>query len=276
MDRLLDWALVCTLRAWFEQAGRRPRTGTAAWPTLCSPPRSTPFTPGPPRGGRGLARRRVRVVTADGTDLGRVRRPLPLSKALDDVLLVHEMNGEPLPPDHGHPVRLLVPSWIGIASIKWIGDIEVAAQPLYSPWNTDFYRLFGDAHPAGGSAPLTRADRQERLRAELGGAPARGHHAPAHRALLVRGRGRRPGRGQYRRRHHLGRGPAARQAAPGRLGPLVHPGGGRRPPAPASCWPGPPTAPDGRSRTPPPPTRRATCSTRSSATRSRRDGPGTA
>jgi DMSO/TMAO reductase YedYZ molybdopterin-dependent catalytic subunit len=49
-----------------------------------------------------------------------------------------------------------VPSWIGIASIKWIGDIEVAAQPLYSPWNTDFYRLFGDAHPAGGSAPLTR------------------------------------------------------------------------------------------------------------------------
>jgi DMSO/TMAO reductase YedYZ molybdopterin-dependent catalytic subunit len=113
----------------------------------------------------GLDRRAVDVMprgldapyaTADGTDLGRVRRPLPLSKALDDVLLVHEMNGEPLPPDHGHPVRLLVPSWIGIASIKWIGDIEVAAQPLYSPWNTDFYRLFGDAHPAGGSAPLTR------------------------------------------------------------------------------------------------------------------------
>ncbi|MFJ3669537.1 sulfite oxidase [Streptomyces sp. NPDC090106] len=95
-------------------------------------------------------------VTADGTNLGRVRRPLPLSKALDDVLLAYEMNGEPLPYDHGHPVRLVVPSWIGIASIKWVGDIEVSAQPLYSPWNTDFYRLFGDAHPAGGSAPLTR------------------------------------------------------------------------------------------------------------------------
>ncbi|WP_345622256.1 sulfite oxidase [Streptomyces ziwulingensis] len=113
----------------------------------------------------GLDRRAVDVmprgldapyVLADGTDLGRVRRPLPLSKALDDVLLVHEMNGEPLPPDHGHPVRVLVPSWIGIASLKWVGDIEVSAQPLYSPWNTDFYRLFGDAHPAGGSAPLTR------------------------------------------------------------------------------------------------------------------------
>ncbi|OQR63882.1 sulfite oxidase [Streptomyces maremycinicus] len=95
-------------------------------------------------------------VTADGTDLGRVRRPLPVSKALDDVLLAYEMNGEPLPYDHGFPVRVLVPNWIGIASIKWVGDIEVSAQPLYSPWNTDFYRLFGSAHPEGGSAPLTR------------------------------------------------------------------------------------------------------------------------
>ncbi|GGS39903.1 sulfite oxidase [Streptomyces griseoviridis] len=113
----------------------------------------------------GLGRRAVDVmprgldadyVTADGTNLGRVRRPLPLAKALDDVLLAYEMNGEPLPPDHGHPVRVLVPSWIGVSSVKWVGDIQVSAQPLYSPWNTDFYRLFGDAHPVGGSAPLTR------------------------------------------------------------------------------------------------------------------------
>ncbi|MEU0738929.1 sulfite oxidase [Streptomyces sp. NPDC006134] len=113
----------------------------------------------------GLGRRAVDVmprgldadyVTADGTNLGRVRRPLPLSKALDDVLLVHEMNGEPLPHDHGHPVRVLVPSWIGVASVKWVGDIQVSARPLYSPWNTGFYRLFGDSHPARGSAPLTR------------------------------------------------------------------------------------------------------------------------
>ncbi|MEV5163049.1 sulfite oxidase [Streptomyces werraensis] len=91
-----------------------------------------------------------------GESLGRVRRPLPLSKALHDVVLAYEMNGEPLPPDHGHPVRVLVPSWVGIASVKWVGDIEVSAQPLFSPWNTTFYRLFGPAHPEGGSAPLTR------------------------------------------------------------------------------------------------------------------------
>ncbi|MGW1010678.1 sulfite oxidase [Streptomyces termitum] len=91
-----------------------------------------------------------------GTDYGRVRRPLPVAKALDDVILAYEMNGEPLPYDHGHPVRLIVPHWIGIASIKWLGDIEVSTRPLTSPWSTDWYRLFGAAHPAGGSAPLTR------------------------------------------------------------------------------------------------------------------------
>jgi DMSO/TMAO reductase YedYZ molybdopterin-dependent catalytic subunit len=85
-----------------------------------------------------------------GVNLGPVRRPLPVAKALDDVLLAYEMNGRPLPPDHGFPVRLVVPSWIGIASIKWVGRIEVSASPLFSPWNTQFYRLFGPDYPADG------------------------------------------------------------------------------------------------------------------------------
>ncbi|MFF0484286.1 sulfite oxidase [Streptomyces sp. NPDC004435] len=91
-----------------------------------------------------------------GTDYGRVRRPLPVAKALDDVILAYEMNGEPLPYDHGHPVRLIVPNWVGIASVKWLGDIEVSTRPLTSPWSTDWYRLLGEAHPPGGSAPITR------------------------------------------------------------------------------------------------------------------------
>ncbi|MFI1398297.1 sulfite oxidase [Streptomyces sp. NPDC020681] len=93
---------------------------------------------------------------SDGANLGRVRRPLPVAKALDDVILAYEMNGEPLPYDHGFPVRVIVPSWVGIASIKWLGDIEVSDRPLSSPWTTEFYRLFGAAYPAGGSEPLTR------------------------------------------------------------------------------------------------------------------------
>jgi DMSO/TMAO reductase YedYZ molybdopterin-dependent catalytic subunit len=85
-----------------------------------------------------------------GVDLGPVRRPMPVRKALDDVLLAYEMNGKPLPADHGHPVRVLVPGWIGIASIKWVGHIEVSDEPLFSPWNTQFYRLFGPGYPDDG------------------------------------------------------------------------------------------------------------------------------
>jgi len=85
-----------------------------------------------------------------GVNLGPVRRPLPIDKALHDVLLAYEMNGEPLPPDHGFPVRVVVPNWIGIASIKWLGQLEVSAEPLLSPWNTQFYRLLGPTYPAEG------------------------------------------------------------------------------------------------------------------------------
>ncbi|MPZ52032.1 MAG: molybdopterin-dependent oxidoreductase [Acidimicrobiia bacterium] len=77
----------------------------------------------------------------DGVDHGRVRRPVPIGKALDDVLVAYEMNGEPLPPDHGYPLRLVVPGWVGIASIKWLGSIHVSKQPLSSPWTTVFYRI---------------------------------------------------------------------------------------------------------------------------------------
>ncbi|MEV6206679.1 sulfite oxidase [Kitasatospora sp. NPDC051914] len=94
--------------------------------------------------------------TVGGRNLGHVRRPLPIAKALDaDVLVAYEMNGEPLPPDHGAPARLVVPGWVGVASIKWLGDVEVADRPLGSPWNTEYYRLFGPAQPEGGGPALT-------------------------------------------------------------------------------------------------------------------------
>ncbi|MEU5371980.1 sulfite oxidase [Streptomyces sp. NPDC005951] len=121
-------------------------------------------------------------VVTDGVDLGRVRRPLPVAKALDDVLLAYEMNGDPLPPDHGHPVRLIVPSWVGIANIKWVGDIEVSAEPLLTPWNTGLYRLFGPGHPPEGGPPLTG----QSLKSAFELAP--GAAFPAHRRALLTGR----------------------------------------------------------------------------------------
>jgi DMSO/TMAO reductase YedYZ molybdopterin-dependent catalytic subunit len=95
----------------------------------------------------GLRRAAVDVVpqglddpyVTGGIDYGRVRRPLPVGKALDDVLVALEMNGRELPPDHGFPARLVVPGWIGIASIKWLGALEVATETVSTPWNTRWY-----------------------------------------------------------------------------------------------------------------------------------------
>ncbi len=87
-------------------------------------------------------------VMAEGLDSMRVRRPIPLRKALrPDTLLVYGMNGQTLPEDHGFPLRLLVPGWVGVASIKWVGRIEVSESPIFTPWNTTMYVLIGDAYP---------------------------------------------------------------------------------------------------------------------------------
>jgi DMSO/TMAO reductase YedYZ molybdopterin-dependent catalytic subunit len=87
-----------------------------------------------------------------GVNYGRVRRPFPVGKALDDALLAWGMNGEPLLPDHGFPVRLVLPGWVGIASIKWLGSLEVATTELTSPWNTKWYRMTGGSYPADSPA----------------------------------------------------------------------------------------------------------------------------
>jgi DMSO/TMAO reductase YedYZ molybdopterin-dependent catalytic subunit len=80
----------------------------------------------------------------DGIDYGHVRRPLTRAKAVDDVLIAWAMNDEPLPRDHGFPARLVVPGWVGIASIKWLGELRVTTGVVDSPWNTRWYRMHGE------------------------------------------------------------------------------------------------------------------------------------
>lgn len=91
---------------------------------------------------------------SDGVDHGRVRRPFPVAKALDDAILAWGANGQDLLPDHGAPLRLVLPGWVGIASIKWLGSLEVSTRQLTSPWNTKWYRLVGGEYPED-TAPLT-------------------------------------------------------------------------------------------------------------------------
>ncbi|MEW6299690.1 MAG: sulfite oxidase [Thermodesulfobacteriota bacterium] len=93
---------------------------------------------------RAGVKQTARDVMPEGLDEKKVKRPMPIDKAMaDDTLLVYAMNGQPLPPDHGFPMRMLVPGWVGIAHIKWIGRIEVSERPLYSEYNTNKYVLIG-------------------------------------------------------------------------------------------------------------------------------------
>ena len=58
-------------------------------------------------------------------------RSLSRAHALsDDVLLAYAMNGAPLPPQHGAPLRLVVPRWYGMASVKWLRAIEALDRPF--------------------------------------------------------------------------------------------------------------------------------------------------
>ena len=67
---------------------------------------------------------------------------VPVEKLLDpDTILAYEMNGEPLPKDHGYPIRLLVPSWYGMASVKWLAKITVMDHPNEGFHETD-YRIY--------------------------------------------------------------------------------------------------------------------------------------
>jgi DMSO/TMAO reductase YedYZ molybdopterin-dependent catalytic subunit len=55
------------------------------------------------------------------------------------VLLAYAMNGEPLPIEHGHPLRLIVPSWYAVASVKWLTEIELIDRPFVGHYQGEKY-----------------------------------------------------------------------------------------------------------------------------------------
>ncbi len=77
---------------------------------------------------------------------------VPLAKALgSEVLLAYEMNGEPLTPTHGFPLRALVPGFFGARSVKWLSRVEVRLEPSDNYFQTRAYRLApaADGGPEG-------------------------------------------------------------------------------------------------------------------------------
>jgi nitrate reductase (NAD(P)H) len=70
----------------------------------------------------------VNFAGVDHPSAGTYETSIPLSYAMDpcnDVLLAMEMNDIPLPPDHGYPVRLMIPGWVGGRCIKWLRSIWI-------------------------------------------------------------------------------------------------------------------------------------------------------
>ena len=77
-------------------------------------------------------------------------RGLSLAQALrPEVLLAYEMNGQPLPPQHGFPLRLLVPGWYGMASVKWLTSVRVIDREYDGFQNAVAYRFKQSMDEAG-------------------------------------------------------------------------------------------------------------------------------
>ena len=94
----------------------------------------------------------------EGDEVQHYQRSLTVDEATrDEVLLVYEMNGQPLLPQHGYPLRLLKPGWYGMASVKWLDRIEAVAEPFQGYQMARAYRYAQTADGPGEAVTLIRA-----------------------------------------------------------------------------------------------------------------------
>jgi sulfane dehydrogenase subunit SoxC len=94
----------------------------------------------------GADRKKAKYVLAEGADGASLTRTIPLSMALDDVIVCYAQNGEMLRPEQGYPLRLIVPGVQGVSNVKWLRRIKVGDQP----WNTREESLhYVDLMPGG-------------------------------------------------------------------------------------------------------------------------------
>jgi sulfane dehydrogenase subunit SoxC len=80
-------------------------------------------------------------LVAEGGDSASMSRSIPLTKAMDDVLVCLYQNGERVRPSNGYPVRLLVPGWEGNLNVKWLRRLKLTAAPVMSKDETSRYTM---------------------------------------------------------------------------------------------------------------------------------------
>jgi len=81
----------------------------------------------------------ARWFLAEGADSCRLARSIPVSKGRDDAFIALAQNGEPLRPEQGYPMRLVLPGYEGNANVKWLRRIKLAAEPFMTRWETSKY-----------------------------------------------------------------------------------------------------------------------------------------
>ena len=91
-------------------------------------------------------------VLAEGADAGKHDRSIPMAKIMGDAMVVYGQNGEPLRPEQGYPLRLLLPGWEGNANVKWLRRLKVMKQPAMSREETSKYT---DLMPDGTARQFT-------------------------------------------------------------------------------------------------------------------------
>lgn len=110
-------------------------------------------------------------VVFRGADRGPVEgstEPIAFERSLSvidalhsEALLAYAMNGDPLPVEHGYPLRLIVPSWYAVASVKWLAEIEVLGAPFDGFFQSNRYVFELER----GGEPVREPVRQQRVRA---------------------------------------------------------------------------------------------------------------
>jgi DMSO/TMAO reductase YedYZ molybdopterin-dependent catalytic subunit len=143
---------------------------------------------------RVLVRPQAREVILEGADGGvledpksppgelRFARSIPLNKARTDVLLAYKMNGSSLPPEHGFPLRAIVPGWYAMASVKWLQRIIVTDQPFTGYYQTMDYAYWKRRGDITELTPLT----EMHVKAEIA-RPVQGESVPANSNVRVHG-----------------------------------------------------------------------------------------
>lgn len=91
-------------------------------------------------------------MLAEGSDAAAMTRSLPLAPLIKEAILCYAQNGEPLRPEQGYPLRLLVPGWEGNTCIKWLRRLKLGAQPFMTREETSQYT---DLMPDGTARQFT-------------------------------------------------------------------------------------------------------------------------